>query len=680
MADPLIGRQIDQYEIISLIGHGGMAAVYRAHQPGMKRDVAMKVLSDALVREPNFVARFTREVELAATLEHAHIVPVFDHGSAGEGLLYLTMRYIKGGTLAERIKQGPMLLETAASILQQIAGALDYAHQRGVVHRDIKPSNVLIDEQGNAYLADFGLAQMLDPGLAYNLTQTGTLVGTPTYISPEQALEARGDARSDLYSLGVVLYEMLTGRPPFAGDSMFNIMRAHISEPPPSVLRFRPGLPVAVEAVLEKALAKKPEQRYKTATEMARDFALAIQGNLITPRLPSSQTILVSTASTLTNIIRNQPRVGLFTVGLVLIVLAGLGLLVVPGLITQPTPTAPPTATPTRLILTATPTFSSLLPRLAPESSRPASGPTSALALTDQEIRTARQRLQDSFVGIMACTLETEYHASLVRSARLRANALSLPVQVVDSRADRFRQPAIINRFIAEGAHVIVMCPLDETILAPAVRAAQDAGVVIISIGDTVYGRAAVALTLTNETMGRAVATEAAAYINDELGGTATVVILDYPPVPGVVVRADAMERTLRELAPGAAIVGRYQGGLPDDGQVSMARALTEHPGINVILSINDAGAFGAVDALRAAGRGPDEVSIFSVDAEAEARRMIRDGEYFRASLDNDPVGTAALMVDAAVKMLAGSVVPRQILISGSMITRDVMLATPGAP
>jgi serine/threonine protein kinase/DNA-binding LacI/PurR family transcriptional regulator len=680
MADPLIGRQIDQYEIISLIGHGGMAAVYRAYQPGMKRDVAMKVLSDALVREPNFVARFAREVELAATLEHAHIVPVFDHGTAGEGLLYLTMRYIKGGTLAERIKQGPMPLETAASILQQIAGALDYAHQRGVVHRDIKPSNVLIDEQGNAYLDDFGLAQVLDPDLAHNLTQTGTLVGTPTYISPEQALEARGDARSDLYSLGIVLYEMLTGRPPFTGDSMFNIMRAHISEPPPSVLRFRPNLPMAVESVLEKALAKKPEQRYKTATEMARDFALAIQGNLITPRLPSSQTILVSTASTLTNIIRNQPRVGLFTVGLVLIVLAGLGLLVAPGLITQPTPTAPPTTIPTRLMLTATPTFSSLLPMLAPESSRPASGPTSALALTDQEVRTARQRLQDSFVGIMACTLETEYHASLVRSARLRANALSLPVQVADSRTDRFRQPAIINRFIAEGAYVIIICPLDETILAPAVRAAQDAGVVIISIGDTVYGRAAVALTLTNETMGRAVAAEAAAYINEELGGTATVAILDYPPVPGVVVRADAMARTLRELAPGATIVGRYQGGLPDDGQASMARALAEHPGINVILSINDAGAFGAVDALRAAGRGPDEVSIFSVDAEAEARRMIRDGEYFRASLDNDPVGTASLMVDAAVKMLAGSVVPRQILISGNMVTRNTLLATPGAP
>jgi serine/threonine protein kinase len=532
--DPLVGKKIGQYEVESLLGYGGMAAVYVAYQPSMKRHVAIKVLADLLTKEPNFIARFDREVELVANLEHVHIVPVYEHGTTEDGLTYLTMRYVKGGTLTERIKQGPMALDTVSKILDQVAEALDYAHQSGIIHRDIKPSNVLLDKQGNAYLADFGLAQTIDPAQRKNLTQTGTLVGTPAYISPEQALEARSEARSDLYSLGVVVYEMVTGKPPFSGDSMFAVMQSHIAEPPPPALKYRPDLPGAVDLVLQKALAKKPDERYQTATDFAREFARAIKGQLLAARRASAPTVTM--LPTLTSILRNQPKnVRLFGVGLLLVLFVVLSMLIAAPYLDRSAPT---------------PTYAPLT--LADESLRPAVGTPDQIAPTTAEVQVARNRLQGSFIGIMACTLETEFHASLVRAARTRASAYGLAVQVEDSKTDQFRQTAIINQFIAQGAKVIVMCPLNEDTVTPAVAAAQDAGLVVVSIGDKVFGKASVTLTLTNETMGRQVGLFASDLINKELGGNANIIILGYPQIPGVVIRADTMEKTVRELAPKA--------------------------------------------------------------------------------------------------------------------------------
>jgi serine/threonine protein kinase/DNA-binding LacI/PurR family transcriptional regulator len=650
MADSLIGKRVGQYDIQSLIGQGGMAIVYRAFQQAMKRDVALKVVSSLITQESHFLERFNREAEFITSLEHAHIVPVYDYGTTAEGLTFLAMRYIKGGSLSECIRQGvPMGLDRINSILRQIADALDYAHQRGVIHRDIKPSNVLLDERGNAYLADFGLARLIEPGTRANLTETGSFLGTPTYISPEQVEQGTLDKRSDLYSLGVVLYEMIAGRPPFTGDSAFTIMRAHIDEAPPPLWKFRPGLPQGMEVVVSRALQKDPARRYQSAGEMAEAFYRVAQAELTTQRVEKPQ---FPTTITLPRPLVMPRRSHLF----------GAGLLTV-------------------LLITLLAIFMVRRAAVSPDTplsgqSRPDTGTPDDLKLSDGEITVARESLSGSFIGMMACTLNTDYHASLARAVRTRAQALNLPVKVEDSQTEQFRQPAIINSFIAQGAKVIVICELDEQSIAPAVAAARQAGVKLIRFSDVVNDTGTVTITFRNEDMGQAVGYYAADLVNKEMGGQATIAILDYP-LAATMKRADAMQKALLERAPNAKIVGRWPGGLADAGEQSMATALQKFPAINVIMSINDAGAYGAVQALRKAGRKPGEVAIISVDAETEARRMIDAGEFFRASVDSGAVESGELAVDAAVKLLAGSPVPKQIFLRGIVVTRALPTATP---
>jgi ABC-type sugar transport system substrate-binding protein len=657
MVDPLIGKTIGQYEIQALLGQGGMAIVYRAHQSGMKRDVAMKVVSTAFTQDPKFLDRFNQEVEVAASLEHAYIVPVHDHGVTEDGSPYLTMRYLKGGTLTERMRiSPPMTLTQIGIILAQIASALDYAHQHGVIHRDIKPSNILLDEDGNAYLADFGLARLLAPDLVKDFTSAGTFLGTPTYISPEQVKQGHVDERTDIYSLGIILYELLAGRPPFIGEFVFNVMSAHVNEQPPSLTTLRPDIPKVISRVVEKALEKDPTKRYQTATGLAEAYNSAVQSGQITKPVEGFPTL---TLQTLRMTIMAHPRVRLMTAGLILVLLlVGLGAL---ELRSVGTPAL--TQVPATLVLTAT----------VADSQRPAIGGINDLAVSPDEARLAQVSLNGSFIGVIACTLTTDYHASLARAARTQAEELNLPVKVVDSDNDSLQQPILINRLVAEGAKALVICELDPQSISPVLKEVQKAGVKVVRLSEIVEGPNSVSLTFTNEAMGKAVGTFTADMINKQMGGKANVAILDYPPVPLVTIRADTMEKILHEQAPLATIVGRYLGGLTDNGEKSMMQALRDHPEINVIMSINDAGAYGAVKALRAAGKKPGDVKIVSVDAENEARRMINDGEYFVASVDSGPVQVGQWGIDAAVKLLVGAPVPRQIMLPGNIVTRESM-------
>ncbi len=655
MVDPMIGKKIGQYEIQALLGQGGMAVVYRAHQSGMKRDVAMKIVSTLLSQDTKFLERFNQEVEVIASLEHAYIIPVHDHGVTEDGFPYLTMRYLKGGTLTERMRAGPPLsLLDIGTILTQIASALDYAHQHGVIHRDIKPSNILLDEHGNAYLADFGLARLLTPGLAKDFTAAGTFLGTPTYISPEQVKQAQVDERSDIYSLGIIVYELLAGRPPFVGDFVFNVMNAHVNEAPPLLSKFRADIPRSVSRVVEKVLEKDPAKRYQTATEFAASYNEAVQGEQVTrpiegPLTRSIQTILVA--------LPTRPRTRLLAAGLItLLVLAGLAVFELRSAI-APAPT-PAVAVPT-------PTTADL--------QRPAVGVVRDLSLSSDELKLAQDALNGSFVGMVACTLTTDYHASLARSVRTYAEKLNLPVQVVDANNDSLQQPILINRLVAQGAKALVVCELDPQSVGPALQEVQKSGVKVVRLSEITEGPNSVSLTFTNEAMGTAVGQFTGDLVNKEMGGKAVVAILDYPPVPLVTVRADAMEKVLREKAPQVTIVGRYQGGLIDSGEKSMTQALKDHPDINVIMSINDAGAYGAVKALRAAGKKPNEVKIISVDAENEARRMMNDRDFFVASVDSGPVQVGQWAIDAAAKLLVGAPVPRQIMLPGNIVTRETM-------
>ncbi|MCB9421694.1 MAG: tetratricopeptide repeat protein [Ardenticatenaceae bacterium] len=278
--EDLTGKQLGPYQIVAPLGEGGMAAVFKAYQPSMDRYVALKVLPRHFANDPEFIGRFSQEAKVIANLQHPHILPVHDFGEA-DGYTYLAMRFIEGGTLGDWLKNnGPLSLEKIRSIITQVGGALDYAHAHGVIHRDIKPSNILVDEWGNCLLTDFGLAKMAES--SSHLTQTGGILGTPAYMSPEQGLGKKIDSRSDIYSLGVVLYQMAIGRLPYQAETPMAVVIKHIHDPLPPPSKFKPDLPEALERVILKALAKNPDDRFATAVEMVNALQNATEPPTIT--------------------------------------------------------------------------------------------------------------------------------------------------------------------------------------------------------------------------------------------------------------------------------------------------------------------------------------------------------------------------------------------------------------
>ena len=270
----LSGRTLGQYQIIKPIGQGGMATIYLAQQPSVKREVAIKVLSAPLQENVSFVRRFNTEVEVIAHLQHPQIIPVYDFGEQGDQI-YIVMAYMRGGTLAERIDKAPKGLPDHETIrlLDLIADGLDYAHTKNIVHRDLKPNNILMDEDDHPYIADFGLAKLTEGKI--ELTNT-MMTGTAAYMAPEIAQSGKSTKRADIYALGIIVFEMLTGRLPFEGETPYKMLSAHIHDPVPNIRKFRRNLPVAVQAVLEQALAKNPVNRFAKAPEFAAALKLAM--------------------------------------------------------------------------------------------------------------------------------------------------------------------------------------------------------------------------------------------------------------------------------------------------------------------------------------------------------------------------------------------------------------------
>lgn len=325
----VLGTRLGRYDVRERIGRGGMATVYKAWDTNLERWVAVKVLHDHLAEDPEFNARFEREAKLVAALNHPNIVQIFDFERTernGEPVYYMVMPFITGKSLQaimhERHAAGQMMtLEEIEQVMEAVCGALAYAHNLGMIHRDVTPANVLFNEGGGIVLADFGLAKLAD---SRKLTQTGMTTGTPIYMSPEQGTGSTLDSRSDLYSLGVILYEMLVGRPPFDGDTAFALIMKHVNEPVP--LEKLQGQDIQLQSVVRRALAKDPADRYATATDFLKDFKQATIGALTTAVRSGVGTVLIPLAPVRARVGRRWPIYLFATIGTLVLIFALIAL------------------------------------------------------------------------------------------------------------------------------------------------------------------------------------------------------------------------------------------------------------------------------------------------------------------------------------------------------------------
>jgi serine/threonine protein kinase/DNA-binding LacI/PurR family transcriptional regulator len=671
-SDLFTGRQLNGFTVQERIGRGGMATVYSAFQPSVNRSVALKIilLDSNQGEKDEFRQRFAQEAKVIASLEHIHILPIYDYGIYDGEIAFLAMRLLRGGSLADLLNEGkPLDLERTAEIFTQIARGLAYAHSKGIIHRDLKPSNILMDDAGNAYLTDFGLAKLIEDSI--ELTRTGHIVGTPVYMSPEQLRGETLDPRSDIYSLGVILYHMLVGKPPFdASDTnMVSVIYQHLEKMPVPPREHNPDLPEQVEMVALKALQKNPADRYNTADEMANALNIALGRKVSTASYPavhltSSQQRRVASRS----VVLPKPRRVLLSVGIgVIMLLAALGLVALlstpGGLFAQPSPTPEPTHTPTPL---------------APATVLTGRSGKADDALPSQaEVEAAQVRVgEDGFIALVTCNQTSEYHSAQAREIADFARAYGLPIRIYDSDNDEYNQLTLIERARAEGAAGIILCPLNIELLDTGLQSVQRAGLPLVLLASNVPSYGGVLLPGDDYLMGVEAGRAAGRIIREELNGRANAIILDFPSRPDIVTRANGLQDGVLEAAPNVNIIGRYLGATRPNGYVSVKSLLEQGIEFNVILSINDNGSIGAIQALEEAGFSPDSVIISSIDAETQAREYIRQGMFIRASVDIGREMFSRVAVDAMVKLLAGSTLPERFLVPpGQVVTREILQA-----
>ncbi|MDZ4671772.1 MAG: protein kinase [Phototrophicales bacterium] len=670
----LIDKQIGAFTVKERIGRGGMASVYRAHQSAMNRDIALKVIEvdNLLERGEEFRNRFAQEAAVVARLEHIHILPVYDYGIQ-ENILYLAMRLLRGGTLSEIMNKGRIPINRAVDLFSQIARGLAYAHSKGVVHRDLKPSNIMLDDAGNAHLTDFGLAKWIHG--TENITRTGNIVGTPAYMSPEQLRGESVDHRSDVYSMGIILYQMLTGKPPFDSPSsnMVSIIYQHLEKMPEAPSIHNPDISPEMEMVILKAIAKDPDDRFQSMGDM--DKALRGAAGLSISSSSSYPAVAVPKVSTASKPrvqsgLEKKPRVGtpiLLMGGIV----AGLFIIVVVLFALMNNSQNPANIEATQVAQAKLDLRNITANILVGER-----GSVDDTIPTAEEIALAQARVGDGFVAILACNRTSEYHSGSVREVGDFLRAYNINSRVYDADNNETRQPSLVEQARSDGAVGFVICPLNTNIMDDSLRSLDEANIPLTLYAGNAegFGYGGIVTVGDDYELGYKPGQFAGQIIADELGGEARVIILDFPDLPAIVERADGLEAGVLSLAPNAVIIGRYLGATEDFGRASVEELLADGVEFNVIVSINDAGSLGAIEALKAANIPTDQVVIVSIDANAAAREVIRQGEYMRASVDIDRTISSRVKADALIRILAGATIAEQIFTPpGDMVTAETM-------
>ncbi|MFO7321985.1 MAG: protein kinase [Chloroflexota bacterium] len=650
MPDRFLGQRLGDYITEERIGRGAMAVVYRAYQPSVQRQVALKVikLDAGLGDDDEFRRRFAQEAELIASLEHIHILPVFDYGLAEGEIAYIAMRLLRGGSLADLLKDGPLPLERAADIITQVARGLAYAHRRGVIHRDLKPSNILFDPNGNAFLTDFGLAKVL---ASPDMTRPGNLVGTPAYVSPEMLRGEPIDHRSDVYSLGILAYEMLTGRLPFEAQNgnILSLIRMHLEDEPPSMRAINPNIPAQVEAVVMRALRKDPNLRYDDTEQMA----IALNNAL--GRQWTTGTYLAITADAGTTERRwfrrfnRRTLIGFTLAALALI--AGCGLLTVrfaPGIV-------------------AAIAHYRLLEGVSgsPDDAQP----------SRVEIELARIRLgAGGFIAFLACTMDSTFQATRARELGEMAAQYGFDYRVYDAHNQEQVALDEIDRALAEGAQALIICPLDAERFKSKLTALRQAGIPVVIAWAFDSGYGFVVQTQDYET-GLAAGRLAGRIIQSEHNGRAAVLLVSNSHFYPAELRARGIRDGLLEAAPDATLLETEEAITRDQAYQAVSRVLRDGPDLAVILTVTDSTAFGAIDALEEAGYEPDDVAVISINGEALAVEYVRKGHFLRGTVIMDRQAGSQLAFDAIVRMLAGATLPEKIpLPPGELITGDTSI------
>lgn len=678
-SDALIGRQIGGFTVEERIGRGGMATVYRALQPSVNRSVALKVirLDDSSAEDTDFHRRFEQEANLVAGLEHIHILPIIEYGIDGDAA-FIAMRLLRGGALSDYLKRGPLDIEKTAEIFTQVARGLAYAHRRGVIHRDLKPSNIMFDDTGNAYLTDFGLAKLVESSV--DLTREGHIVGTPAYMSPEQLRGEAVDPRSDIYSMGVILYHMLIGKPPFESSetNMVTVIYGHLEKAPVPPRHYNPALPPAVEDVILKALEKQPIHRFQSLEEMVNALNKALGRATSMPSLPllatgasggvtdqstrspasrtpftpepTSAILPPSTGSTA--VVPPQPGSRL-TLWLAMASFATLAIIVF-LLLASNQNSRPPTV---------------MRPTTVPAS---LGSSANAIPIGDEVVIAERVLGERGFIAYIACTQDSEYHATQAREMHDLAEEYGLDLRVYDAALDPYRQITLLERARTDGARALIICPLDISLLHDSLSAAEEAAVPLVFLASGIPSYGGVLLSGDDYQMGYRAGQAGGRLIASLFSGEGRILVLDYPDMPILVQRATGMVDGALSIAPDSVVVGHGLGGTRDNGYQSVKAALEGGEDFNLIVSINDAGSFGAVEALEEAGISTADVAIASVDAEALALTYIRRDYYLRASVAVGRREFSEAAINSTVRLLAGSAMPETLVVPpGEVITRN---------